>query len=146
MLTPCLALKELHSTPTYVRSLNKVLLLPGSREVSCEEDGSFSSTQCIEHVCSCVDHLGRPRNDNTFYVWQDFDCDRPGNSINSHSKAYKTDFGKTFAIYDVMRWRFDKFYGGKLNFNTNLWFLLRQNFDSSVAATKHKTSSSWGFT
>ena len=96
MLTPCLALKELHSTPTYVRSLNKVLLLPGSREVSCEEDGSFSSTQCIEHVCSCVDHLGRPRNDNTFYVWQDFDCDRPGNSINTDSKAYTTDFGKNF--------------------------------------------------
>ena len=82
LLTPCSTLRDLHSTPSYIRSLNKVLLLPGSREVSCEDDGSFSSTQCIEHVCSCVDYLGRPRGDATFYVWQDSDCDRPGNSFN----------------------------------------------------------------
>lgn len=66
------------STPTYVRALNQVLLPPGAREVACEEDGSFSDTQCIEHVCFCVDPQGKKRSSRTFYVWEGEDCSRPG--------------------------------------------------------------------
>ena len=67
-----------YGTGSYIAELDKerMVPLPGAREVKCDGRGDYEATQCVEHYCHCVDRRTGERDWNMpqFMVWEPSPC------------------------------------------------------------------------